>query len=117
MDSVHEDDKELSIAMWQRAMTSKVPVPPMEFRWKARPGDTSVRWCYAVSSPELDAKGNIVSITGALTDISDSKAMELYQKQRAEEAIELRTATERFVDMSVPNGLSIEYHRRLTQIR
>ena len=100
LDSVHEDDVEASIAMWKLAMTSKVPVPPMEFRWKPRPGDSSIRWCYAVSSPELDARGNIVSVTGALTDISDSKAMELYQKQRAEEAIELRTATERFVDMT-----------------
>jgi hypothetical protein len=72
----------------------------MEFRWKAQPGQTSERWCYAVSSPELDAYGNIVSITGALTDITDNKMMMMYEKQRAEEAIALRTAQERFVDMT-----------------
>jgi len=98
--SVHEEDVPAAVAMWEKALTSRTPVPPMEFRWKAQPGQTSERWCYAVSSPELDAYGNIVSITGALTDITDNKMMMMYEKQRAEEAIALRTAQERFVDMT-----------------
>ena len=100
LDSVHEDDKAICIKLWEDILESKSGIPPCEFRWKRQADDQLDRWCWAVSVPELDDSGNIIAITGVLTDITMKKQNELYQVKRAEEAIELRHAQERFIDMT-----------------
>lgn len=89
-------------------MSSAEPTPPLEFRWKGREGEPD-RWSWAVAAPELDKNGNIIAVTGTIMDISAAKAAEHFQEKRATEAIELREASERFVDMTsheVRNPLS-----------
>lgn len=95
LQSIHEDDYAAAAAKWQETLTSRKGVTPIEFRVRPTAEDTAERWCYAVASPELDAAGNIVSVTGALTDVSDSHLMLRYQEQRAEEAISMKEAQER----------------------
>lgn len=101
LESIHEDDRSKCTQIWINAMTSKTACPPVEFRWKRGPSDTSDRWSWALASPELDKAGNLVAITGSIMDITEKKAIELYERQRAEHAIEQYGAQERFVDMCV----------------
>ena len=53
-----------------------------------------------VTAPEYDDEGRLIGLTGSLMDVTEKKKMELLQQDRAEEAIELRRAQERFIDMT-----------------
>ena len=49
---------------------------------------------------EVDQEGRVTGLIGVLTDVTEKKGMEVFQQTRAEEAIELRRAQERFIDMT-----------------
>lgn len=57
------------------------------------------RWLEAVSFPELDEEGNVVSVQGWLSDISHRKHAESAMAERLQDAIETKRASERFIDM------------------
>lgn len=57
------------------------------------------RWLEAVSFPEVDENGKVVSIQGWLSDISHRKLAESSMAERLQDAIETKRASERFIDM------------------
>lgn len=59
------------------------------------------RWTWADAKHDIGENGELVAITGTLTDITEKKLVELHQQQRAEEAIQMRRAQEGFIDMTV----------------
>ena len=97
-ESVHDDDVETVKYIFATVLERNMP--SFEFRWKRRPGDICDRWCTGSSRIETDDEGKVIAATGVLSDTTDKKLVELNQKRQAEEAIELRTAQERFIDMT-----------------
>lgn len=61
--------------------------------------EEDVTWCTMAAAPELDDEGNLVRVFGAIADISERKRVETIQRQRLEEANELRRQQENFIDM------------------
>lgn len=100
--TIHPDDKERCLVWFDNVLKSQNAIHPLEFRWKQPEGATGVqRWTWADARHDIDDNGNIVTITGTLTDITEKKMVELHQQQRAEEAIQMRNAQEGFIDMTV----------------
>ena len=56
------------------------------------------RWSSVFSCPDFGPDGRLQTITGVTMDISAQKKVEAFERHRAEEAIELRRAQERFID-------------------
>jgi signal transduction histidine kinase len=50
--------------------------------------------------PEKNAEGGLKSVFGSLTDISQQKWVEDFQKRRMEEAVELKRQQENFIDIT-----------------
>lgn len=103
--SMHPDDKERCLVWFKNVLSSKNDIHPIEFRWKQSPKDTGQRWTWAEARHNIDDNGDVVGVTGTLTDITEKKLVELHQQQRAEEAIQMRHAQEGFVDMTVREPL------------
>lgn len=104
MESVKEEDQEGVRAVWQKLVEETVPVTH-EFRFKttfedrngSRRGDT---WVLMSAYPEKDADGKLKSVFGSITDISQQKWAEDYQKREATNAMELKRQQENFIDMT-----------------
>lgn len=103
-ETIHPDDRLRCETWFKRVIESTEPIHPIEFRWRQEPGEGVQRWTWADARHDIGEHGEIVTITGTLTDITEKKAVELHQQQRAEEAIQMRRAQEGFVDMTVSNG-------------
>ena len=102
-----EEDRQDAIDVLGKLTVVKEPVC-MEIRLsKPWPGARTIHgdaedgetWVIATATPELDAKGNVKSITGALTNISMQKWAARYQQRRSEEAQSAKRAQEKFIDM------------------
>jgi signal transduction histidine kinase/DNA-binding response OmpR family regulator len=104
---VHEDDQDTVRNMWQNLVDTKGSVTA-EFRFKAPwtdpAGKESDRWVLFSAHPQTDkANGmedQLASLFGTITDISQQKWAEGIQKRRVEEAVELKKAQERFIDIT-----------------
>lgn len=101
-ESVRDEDRPAVQAAWKKLITDKVSITH-EFRFKTsreangHPIDT----CVLMSAyPEKDVNGEIKTIFGSLTDISQQKWAEIFQKQRKEEAVELKRQQENFIDIT-----------------
>lgn len=73
-----------------------------EFRfkksWKDRDGIVSETWVLGSAYPERGSQGELLSVFGSLTDISQQKWAENVQIRRREEAVELKRQQENFID-------------------
>lgn len=98
LDSVHDDDRDRVERKWRRAR-EKCRDAKTEFRWKT-PLQGMERWCLATVASEKLEDGTFGGFTGAIMCITERKAAERYQQQRAEEAIELKRQQEYFIDMT-----------------
>ncbi|KAH0341930.1 histidine kinase, partial [Aureobasidium melanogenum] len=101
-DTIYEEDIDLAANIWARMRDSKtaqtfeyrVKVPPVQ------PGEKpGIRTISAISFPEVDESGRIVTLQGWLMDISPRKRLESLMAQRLEDALETRRASENFIDM------------------
>ncbi|SPO02214.1 related to sensory transduction histidine kinase, partial [Cephalotrichum gorgonifer] len=105
MDSVLEDDIAEVRRAWAELTEKKIAVTH-EFRFNYRRrqnaagGQMMDTWVLMSAYPEKDAAGNVKSIFGCLTDISSQKWAEYSQKQRREEAVELKRQQENFIDIT-----------------
>lgn len=103
IESVKEEDKEAVKSVWSKLIVDKSPVT-LEFRvkapWQDRNGIRGVSWVLMSAYPEKDAEGGLKSVFGSLTDISQQKWAEDFQKRRMEEAIELKRQQENFIDIT-----------------
>jgi len=103
MDSIKEEDQDAVKSVWSKLVTDKVPVTH-EFRvkapWQDKNGSRSDSWVLMSAYPEKNAEGGLKSVFGSLTDISQQKWAEDFQKRRMEEAIELKRQQENFIDIT-----------------
>ena len=103
MDSVKDEDKEMVQRMWNNLIHHKIPMSA-EFRfntpWEDRNGNSGDTWVLGSAYPEKDEEGNLKSAFGSITNISQLKWAEDFQKKRKEEAVEMKRQQSNFIDMT-----------------
>lgn len=103
IDSVTEEDQDLVHNLWNSLLENQVPIT-VEFRfktpWQDRNGNRGKTWVLASAYPERDQDGILKSVFGSVTDISQQKWAEDFQKRKMEEAVEMKRQQENFVDIT-----------------
>lgn len=103
MNSVKDEDQDLVHDLWRTILEKKIPMTA-EFRfkttWEDSNGSKGDTWVLASVYPEKDYDGTLKSIFGSVTNISQQKWAEDFQKRRMEEAIELKRQQENFIDIT-----------------
>ncbi|KAF3764634.1 hypothetical protein M406DRAFT_42555, partial [Cryphonectria parasitica EP155] len=102
MDSILPADRPAVEEAWRTLIDDTVSIT-LEFRFKATReanGHPIETWALMSAYPEQDAAGTTKAIFGCITDISQQKWAEAFQKQRREEALELKRQQENFIDMT-----------------
>jgi signal transduction histidine kinase len=103
MDSIKDEDRESVKTIWKTLVNKKAAVTH-EFRfkmpWQDRNGSRGDTWVLMSAYPEKDSEGQLKSVFGSITNISQQKWAEDFQKRRMEGAIELKRQQENFIDMT-----------------
>ncbi|KAB5578565.1 hypothetical protein GE09DRAFT_555671 [Coniochaeta sp. 2T2.1] len=103
MQSVRDEDRPGVEEVWRKLVNEKVSISH-EFRFKnsrvAHDGHPIDTWVLMSAYPEKDEHGELKSIFGCMTDISQQKWAENFQKLRREEALELKRQQENFIDIT-----------------
>jgi PAS domain S-box-containing protein len=103
MESIRDEDRPDTERVWRRLVEEKTAVTH-EFRFKGSreliDGHCVDVWALMSAFPETDDSGSLKSIFGCITDISQQKWAEDFQKQRREEAVELKRQQENFIDIT-----------------
>ncbi|KAG9249258.1 hypothetical protein BJ878DRAFT_532 [Calycina marina] len=103
MESVKEEDREELQRVWKSLVNDRKAVTH-EFRfktpWQDPNGGRHNTWVLMSAFPETDKNGKLKGIFGSMTNISQQKWSEDFQKRRMEEAIELKRQQENFIDMT-----------------
>jgi hypothetical protein len=103
MDSIQEVDRAGVETVWAALVNQKTAITH-EFRfktpWEDRNGNRSDTWVLMSAYPERDIDGHLKSVFGSITNISQQKWAEGFQKRRMEEAIEMKRQQENFIDMT-----------------
>jgi PAS domain S-box-containing protein len=103
MQSIRDEDRHATELAWRRLVEEKTAVTH-EFRFKGSrelmDGHSVDVWALMSAYPERDESGELKSIIGCLTDISQQKWAEDFQKQRRDEAVELKRQQENFIDIT-----------------
>ncbi|KAI9682361.1 MAG: hypothetical protein M1817_000415 [Caeruleum heppii] len=103
IESVHPDDLVAVQEVWRTVIDEGSPVT-CEFRfvapWEGRSGARGETWVLASAHPEKAEDGSLKRVFGGLTDISQQKWAEGFQKRRMEEAVELKRQQENFIDIT-----------------
>ena len=103
IDAIKEDDKDRFLQIWSDLIHNGVPMST-EVRFKttwvdknSNQGDT---WVLASGYPDKDEEGKVKAIFGSMTDISQQKWAEHFEKRRMEEAVEMKRQQENFIDIT-----------------
>lgn len=103
MHSIRDEDRIGAESAWRRLVEEKNAVTH-EFRFKGSraliDGHSVDIWALLSAYPEKDEAGELKSIFGCITDISQQKWAEAFQKQRREEAVEMKRQQENFIDIT-----------------
>lgn len=103
MQSIRDEDRPGVEEVWGKLVNEKVSISH-EFRFKnsrvAHDGHPIDTWVLMSAYPEKDEQGDLKSIFGCMTDISQQKWAENFQKLRREEALELKRQQENFIDIT-----------------
>lgn len=103
MESIKEEDQEGVKQIWKK-VTQETTSATHEFRfktpWVDPNGNRGNTWVLMSAYPEKDANGKLKSVFGSITNISQQKWAEDYQKREASNAIELKRQQENFIDMT-----------------
>ncbi|ROW07918.1 hypothetical protein VMCG_03623 [Cytospora schulzeri] len=101
-DSVVDADRPAVEEAWRKLIDEMVSVT-QEFRFKTIrevDGHPIETWALMSAYPEKDSEGATKAIFGCITDISQQKWAEAFQRERREEALELKRQQENFIDMT-----------------
>ncbi|KUI61495.1 Hybrid signal transduction histidine kinase K [Cytospora mali] len=101
-DSIVLEDRPAVEEAWRKLIDEMVSVV-LEFRFQAarvENGHPIERWALMSAYPEKDSEGATKAIFGCITDISQQKWAEAFQKERRDEALELKRQQENFIDMT-----------------
>ncbi|KAI3555855.1 hsp90-like protein [Colletotrichum abscissum] len=102
MQSVRDEDRSGVELAWRKLIEDKEAIT-IEFRFKCSRQNgmnTIDTWVLMSAFPEQTQEGDLKSIFGCITDISPQKWAEDFQKQRREEAVELKRQQENFIDIT-----------------
>lgn len=104
IDAVKEEDQQRVRELW-RQVTQDVRAVTAEFRFKAqwedRTGNRTDTWVLFSAYPEKShIDGSLKSVFGSITNISQQKWAEGFQKRKMEEAVELKRQQENFIDIT-----------------
>lgn len=103
MQSIRDEDRQSTELAWRRVVEEKTAVTH-EFRFKGSreliDGHRVDVWALMSAYPERDEFGELKSIFGCITDISQQKWAESVQKRRRDEAVELKRQQENFIDIT-----------------
>ncbi|KAK3299970.1 uncharacterized protein B0H64DRAFT_3859 [Chaetomium fimeti] len=103
MQSIRDEDRLGTELAWRRVVEDKRAVTH-EFRFNGSreliDGHLVDVWVLMSAYPERDGSGGVKSIFGCITDISQQKWAESVQKQRRDEAVELKRQQENFIDIT-----------------
>ncbi len=103
MDSVKDEDKETVRKLWSELVHNAVPLnAEIRFKrtWIDQNGNKGDTWALASAFPERGADGRVKVIFGSITDISQQKWAEHFEKRRMEEAVEMKRQQENFIDIT-----------------
>ncbi|KAL1865295.1 hypothetical protein VTK73DRAFT_5296 [Phialemonium thermophilum] len=103
MQSIRDEDRPKVQEVWRRLIEEKSAITH-EFRFKSSrqtaDGHHVDTWVLMNAYPERDEFGSLKSIFGCITDISQQKWAEDLEKQRREEAVEMKRQQENFIDIT-----------------
>ncbi len=101
--SIRDEDRPAVERIWRHLVEEKIAITH-EFRFKSSRrivhGHPVDAWALMSAHPERDETGALKSIFGCITDISQQKWAEDFQKQRLDEAVELKRQQENFIDIT-----------------
>lgn len=103
MNAIKDDDKERVRQLWSELVHNGVPMnAEVRFKssWVDQNGNKGDTWVLASGYPEKDDDGRVKVIFGSITDISQQKWAEHFEKRRMEEAVELKRQQENFIDIT-----------------
>ena len=103
MDSVKDEDQETLRKLWSNLVQNAVPLnAEIRFRatWIDQNGNKGDTWALASAFPERGVDGRVKVIFGSITDISQQKWAEHFEKRRMEEAVEMKRQQENFIDIT-----------------
>ena len=103
MDSVKDEDKESLRKLWSDLVRNAIPLnAEIRFKtmWVDQNGNKGDTWALASAFPERGADGRVKVIFGSITDISQQKWAEHFEKRRMEEAVEMKRQQENFIDIT-----------------
>ena len=100
---VKEEDQQMVRDHWRKLVESTESFN-VEFRFKAswedRNSNKSDTWVLFSAFPEKYEDGMLKSVFGCITNISQQKWAEGFQKKKMEEAVELKRQQENFIDIT-----------------
>jgi len=103
IDYVKNEDRPLVEELWHNLVANTQSVT-VEFRFKApwmdRHGTMGDTWVLFSAYPETNEQGLLKSVFASLTNISQQKWAEGFQKRKMEEAVELKRQQENFIDIT-----------------
>lgn len=104
INAVKEEDQPRVRDLWKQVTLNTKPITA-EFRFKAqwedRTGNRSDTWVLFSAYPEKShPDGSLKSVFGSITNISQQKWAEDFQKRKMEEAVELKRQQENFIDIT-----------------
>ena len=103
MDSLKDEDKETLRKQWSDLVHKAVPLNAeirFQATWTDQNGNKGDTWVLASAFPERNADGRVKVIFGSITDISQQKWAEHFEKRRMEEAVEMKRQQENFIDIT-----------------
>lgn len=102
LDSVHPDDRERVIAVWQTALASKQPGTS---EYRTRRIDGEYRWSLTKAVPLLDATGTVQEWVGTITDIHEQKVAAARIRESKERSRALLEASAMVLWFASPDGM------------
>lgn len=103
IDAVKPEDQQMVTSLWH-TLVDKTEAVTAEFRFKApwedKNGNSTDTWVLFSAYPEKNLQGTLKSVFGTITNISQQKWAEGFQKRKMEEAVELKRQQENFIDIT-----------------
>lgn len=103
MNSVKIEDQSTLRQLWSDLVNNGVALnTEVRFNtaWIDQNGNEGDTWVLASAYPEKGVDGRVRVIFGSITDISQQKSAEYFEKRRMEEAVEMKRQQENFIDIT-----------------
>ncbi|OBT46507.1 hypothetical protein VE00_03337 [Pseudogymnoascus sp. WSF 3629] len=103
LESMRQEGCDPVVQMWQNVFEDKMSSScecRINASWDGKNGEKGYRWVLIALCPDIDENGSLRSVSGSITDISYQKYVEECLRIRIEEAAELKSRQENFMDMN-----------------